>query len=169
MSTELGTDVFEKENEEDETVKKFDAKKYFDMDVWKELSNNLNEAVKACAYIGSPESYLNINTVDVVVGRKQKKYQGKRYRAFLNTIRMNNLMKYLETKGKYAAHLLVLDSPVLSLMEKKYDISEKEKPTARMRVSLIRYIMDNCGNNQIIVAENEFPENVDYTKIHQPE
>lgn len=51
MSTEIGTDVFEKENEEDETAKKFDEKKYFDMDVWKELSNNINEMVRACAYI----------------------------------------------------------------------------------------------------------------------
>lgn len=49
------------------------------------------------------------------------------------------------------------------------DVFEKEKPTARMRASLIWYIMDNCGDNQIIVAENEFPENVDYTKIHQLE
>lgn len=78
-------------------------------------------------------------------------------------------MKYFETKGKYVVHLLVLDSPILSLKEKKYDISEKEKTIAGMRESLIRYIMDNCRNNQIIIAENEFPENVDYSKVHQLE
>lgn len=77
MSSELGTDVFEKENEDDETAKKFDAKKNFDMDIWKAMSDSINEMIKACAYTGGPESYLNINTADVVVGGKQKKYQEK--------------------------------------------------------------------------------------------
>lgn len=163
MSAELGSDVFEKENEEDETAKKFDAKKNFDMDAWKALSDDINEMVKACAYTGNPESYLNINTADIVVGGKQKKYQGKGYRAFLNSIMLLNLMKYLEKKGKYPGHLLVLDSPILSLKEKKYDISEKEKATVGMRESLIQYMIDNCGTNQMIVAENELPENVNYS------
>lgn len=163
MSTELGTDVFEKENEDDEKAKKFDAKKNFDMDIWKALSDSINGMIKDCAYIGGPESYLNINTADVVVGGKQKKYQGKGYRAFLNTIMLLNLMKYLEGKGKYAGHLLILDSPILSLKEKKYDISEKEKATAGMKESLIQYMIDHCGENQIIVAENELPENVNYS------
>lgn len=166
MSTELGTDVFEKENEEDETAKKFDAKKNFDTDIWKALSDSVNEMIKACAYTGSPESYLNINTADVVVGGKQKEHQGKGYRAFLNTIMLLNLMKYLEGKGKYSGHLLILDSPILSLKEKKYSISEKEKATVGMRESLIQYMIDHCGENQIIVAENELPENVDYTNAY---
>ena len=33
-----------------------------------------------------------------------------------------------------------------------------------MRESLIQYIIDNCGQNQVIIAENELPENVDYSK-----
>lgn len=31
-----------------------------------------------------------------------------------------------------------------------------------MRASLIQYMIDHCGNNQVIIAENELPENVDY-------
>ena len=78
-----------------------------------------------------------------------------------------NLMKYLEKNGKYALHHLTLDSPILSLKEKKYNITEKEKATIGMRESLIRYIIENCGDNQVIIAENELPENVDYSKAHQ--
>jgi len=162
MSTELGTDVFEKENEEDETATKFDAKKNFDKDIWKELSDSVNAMINDCAYTGRPESHLNINTADVVVGGRQKKNQGKGYRAFLNTIMLFNLMKYLEVSGKYAARFLVLDSPILSLKEKKYDISETEKVTVGMRASLIQYMIDNCGENQVIIAENELPDNVNY-------
>ena len=31
----------------------------------------------------------------------------------------------------------------------------------------MRYIMDHCGENQVIIAENELPENVDYSKANQ--
>ena len=166
MSAELGADAFQKVNEEEETVKKFDAKSAFDKDIWKELSDGVNQMIKDCEYTGKPESYLSIDTADVVVGGRHKKNQGKGYRAFLNTVMLFNLMKYLESKGKYAPHLLVLDSPILSLKEKKHNISDKEMATRGMRESLIRYMIDHCGENQIIIAENELPENVDYSKAH---
>lgn len=167
MSTELGTDVFTKENEDDETATKFDAKKQFDKDIWKSLSDSINTMIKECAYTGKPESYLCIDTADVVVGGRHKKNQGKGYRAFLNTLMLFNLMKYLEVQGKYKAHLLVLDSPILSLKEKKHKLTEKDITTAGMRESLIKYIMDNCGDNQVIIAENELPETIDYSGVHR--
>ena len=167
MSKELSVEVFQKINEEDETATKFDAKKAFDIDIWKALSDQLNVMIKDCEYTGKPESYLSKDTADVVVGGRHKKNQGKGYRAFLNTLMLFNVMKYLETSGKYASHLLVLDSPILSLKEKKHNVSENEKVTAGMRQSLIQYIIDNCGKNQVIIAENELPEDVDYSKAHQ--
>lgn len=163
----MGTDVFEKENEEDETATKFDAKKNFDKNIWKELSGSVNEMIKDCAYIGKPESHLNINTADVVVEGRHKKNQGKGYRAFLNMIMLFNLMKYLESSGKYASHFLVLDSPILSLKEKKYGITESEKATKGMRESLIQFIIDHCSDNQLIVAENELPETVNYQNANR--
>lgn len=167
MSSELGTDVFEKENEEDETAKKFDAKENFDKGIWKDLSDSINEMIKDCAYTGKPESYLSINTVDVVVGGRHKKNQGKGYRAFLNTIMLFNLMKYLESSGKYASHLLILDSPILSLKEKKHALKAEDITTVGMREALIQYIMDNCGDNQVIIAENELPETLDYKNTNR--
>ena len=167
MSTELGVDVFEKEHEEDETATKFDAKKAFDKDIWKALSESLNTMIKECEYTGRQDDYLSIDTADVVVGGRHKKNQGKGYRAFLNTLMLFNIMKYLERDGKYASHLLVLDSPILSLKEKKHNISENEQTTVGMREALMRYVIDNCGENQIIIAENELPENVDYSKACQ--
>lgn len=164
MSTTLSVDVFEKQNEDEETVATFNAKEVFDRDIWRALSDDFNAMVKACAYPGSPDSYLSIDTADAVVGGKHKKNQGKGYRAFLNTIMLFNLMKYLEKNGTYALHLLVLDSPILSLKEKKYGITKNEVATFGMKESLIRYIIENCGENQVIIAENELPEAVDYAK-----
>ena len=67
MSTELGVDVFEKENEEDETAIKFDAKKQFDKDIWNAISNEFGEMIKDCNYPGHPElSLIHISLVHVV-------------------------------------------------------------------------------------------------------
>lgn len=166
MSTELSADMFDKEHEEDDSDLKFDAKKQFDMDAWKALSDRFSNMIKECAYPNKPDARLNIDTADAVVGAKHKKNEGKGYRAFLNTIMLFNLMKYLEEHGTYALHLLVLDSPILSLKERKYQISEKEKATPGMKESLFRYMIENCGANQVIIAENELPEQVDYSKAN---
>lgn len=50
------------------------------------------------------------------------------------------------------------------LKEKKYGIAENEVATFVMKESLIRYIIENCGEKQVIIAENGLPEAVDYTK-----
>ena len=166
MSTELGVDVFAKENEDDETAIKFDAKKQFDKDVWADISAAFDEMVKDCQYPGQPDSYISVKTADAVVGGKHKKNQGKGYRAYLNTIMLFNLMKYLEEHGEHALHLLVLDSPILSLKEKKHNITENEKATAGMKTALFRHMIEHCGNNQIIIAENELPADVDYSSVN---
>lgn len=166
MATELNTDVFEKENEEDGESAKFKGRELINKDTWKVLSDNLNSMIKECGYPNSPESRLNIDTLDVVVGGKFKKDQGKGYRAYLNTIMLFNLMKYLEENAIYAPHLLILDSPILSLKEKKHKITEKEKATPGMRESLFKYIVNHYGKNQVIIAENEIPEGVDYSFVN---
>ena len=165
MASELNTDVWEKENDEESTVQKFSARKVIQQDTQKALSNVFNQMVKDCGYPNKIESRINIDTVDEVVESKFKKDEGKGYQAFLNTIRLFNLMKYLEEHALYAPHLLVLDSPILQLKEKKYKISEKEKATPRMRTSLFQYIVNHCDEHQIIIAENEITEYVVYEGV----
>ena len=66
--------------------------------------------------------------------------------------------------------MLFLDSPILSLKDKKdeneYAVAEEERATPQMRESLFTYMIENCGENQVIIAENELPENVDYSKVN---
>ena len=126
--------------------------------------------VKDCAYPNQPDSIISLEALDAVVNKKHKKDEGKGYRAFLNTLMLFNLMKYLETEGKYSLHMLFLDSPILSLKDKKdengYAVAEEERATPQMRESLFTYMIENCGENQVIIAENELPENVDYSKVN---
>ena len=74
------------------------------------------------------------------------------------------LMKYLEEKAKYPPMLLVLDSPILSLKE-KVDVPATES----MKTALFTYMIEHCGNCQLILAENEIPDGVDYSKAHMTE
>lgn len=163
MSMELNTDVFNREMEEDGDALTFEPRKLLDKDAWKKLSKQFGEMVIECNYPGHPVARLSIDTLDAVVNGKFKKDEGKGYRAFLNTIMLFNLMKFLDSEGTYAPRMLFLDSPILSLKEKKHNIKEQEKATPGMRESLFRYIVNNCGENQIIIAENELPDGVDYS------
>ena len=162
MATELNTDAAQNQTEEEEEYKKFNARNMFPKEKWQDLSDQFATMVKACAYPGFLTARVELDTCDAVVNGKYKKDEGKGYRAYLNSIMLFNLLKVLERTAKYAFHILVLDSPILSLKEKKKIVSEKEKATPGMRESLFRYIIQNCGNNQVIIAENELPENVDY-------
>ena len=59
--------------------------------------------------------------------------------------------------------MLILDSPILTLKEK---VRKDELADPGMRTSLFRYMVDNCGDNQIIIAENEIPSAIDYSTAH---
>lgn len=163
MSTELNTDIFNREMEEDVDALTFDPRQLLNKDAWKALSEHFGEMVVECNYPGHPVARISIDTLDAVVNGKFKKDEGKGYRAFLNTIMLFNLMKFLDAEGTYAPRMLFLDSPILSLKEKKHKMKEKEKATPGMRKLLFRYIVNNCGDNQVIIAENELPDDVDYS------
>lgn len=55
----------------------------------------------------------------------------------------------------------------MSLKEKKFSITESEKVTKGMSESLIQFIINHCGENQLIVAENELPETVNYENANR--
>ena len=163
MAEELNKDATEKENEVDPEFTKFSGRDLINEKIWQELSDSLSIIIRECGYPNNPKARIDINTVDAVVNGKYKKDEGKGYRAFINTIMLLNLMKFLEHKAVYAPRMLILDSPILSLKEKKHNISNNEKISLGMRERLFEYIVNNCGNNQIIIAENEIPNNVDYS------
>jgi hypothetical protein len=159
----LSTDAFKEENEE-ESEQKYNAKEQFDKTLFKSLSDSLNEAVSHCSYPHFVDAYISDSTFDVVVNGKHKKNQGKGYRAYLNVIYAFTLMKFLEANAKYPPMLFVADSPILSLKE-KVDVPA----TDSMKTALFTYMIEHCGNCQTIIAENEIPDGVDYSKAHMIE
>ena len=132
---------------------------------WNELSSEFDKMVKACNYPNKPDSLILLSTYDARIGNKHKRQEGKGYRAFINTLMLFNLMKYLEQHGKYNLGMFFVDSPILSLKEKD-KITEEERATPEMRKSLFEYLINNCGDNQIVIAENEIPDGLDLSNAN---
>jgi hypothetical protein len=160
LSTDLNTDAFEREMEEDGEKLVFKPMDYIDMVCWKQWSDTFEMIVKECNYPNCGTARISPDTYDAIVNGKHKFDEGKGYRAFLNSIILFSLMKTLEDDGAYRPAMLILDSPILTLKEK---VRKDELADPGMRTSLFRYMVDNCGDNQIIIAENEIPDAVDYS------
>lgn len=157
LDEEYGQDIrLEMQREVD--APKFDAKKLFRDDVFDDLSNLVSSAVERCGYPDFRFAGLNRATFDVTVNGKDKKFEGKGYRGFLNSIFAFVLMKYLDEYGKHAPRMLILDSPILSLKE-----SKQEGVAEGMKSSMLSYMLDQCGNCQVIIVENEIPDDVDFS------
>lgn len=157
LDEEYGQDIYlEMQREVD--APKFDAKKLFRDDVFDDLSNLISSAVERCGYPDFRFAGLNRATFDVTVNGKDKKFEGKGYRGFLNSIFAFVLMKYLDEYGKHAPRMLILDSPILSLKE-----SKQEGVAEGMKSSMLSYMLDQCGNCQVIIVENEIPDDVDFS------
>ena len=156
----LRQDIDDTENE-DEAQKKYDAKDRFDELLFSRLSEVVGRAIEACSYPGFKKAWLSKSTFDILVNGKPKKNEGKGYRAYLNTIYAFTLMKFIETNGVYPPRMLVLDSPSLSLTENPEVLID-----ASMKTALFKYILGNCGKCQVIIAENDIPQGVDYAQAN---
>lgn len=156
LDGEYGQDIYlEMQREVD--APKYDAKKLFRDDVFDNLSDLVSSAVERCGYPDFRFAGLNRATFDVTVNGKDKKSEGKGYRGFLNSIFAFVLMKYLDESGKHAPRMLIPDSPILSLKE-----SKQEGVAEGMKSSMLSYMLDQCGNCQVIIVENEIPDDVDF-------
>ncbi|WP_124060521.1 ATP-binding protein [Gordonibacter sp. Marseille-P4307] len=150
-------DVSEKEGE-DTSIDKFDAKEYFDKGAFRALDDALKVAVSDCKYPAFKSARLAKGTFDLVINGRPKELEGKGYRAYLNSIFAFTLMKFLEANGQHPPKLVVLDSPILNLVEKG------ETPVSdSMKSALMNHMIANCGECQVIIAENELQDGVDYS------
>lgn len=153
-------DADDTENE-NTSIAKYDAKESFDDNLFSLMSEEVGNALRDCGYPNFKSGRLSRKTFDIIVNGKQKKSQGQGYMTYLNTVYAFTLMKFLETNGTYAPRILIIDSPTLSLKE------NVDTPIdARMTTALFRHIIEKADNCQVIIAENEIPEGVDYSKAH---
>jgi hypothetical protein len=162
FSVELNADAFQEETSE-EDLKEYEPRDFLTGKVIDKINDYIDDMLRNCAFPGYISSRLSVDSCDLVVNGKKKKMEGKGYRAFLNSVLAFVMMKYLSLHAIHAPRLLVLDSPILSLLEKNEE--DEEMATEGMKASLFRYMFDNQSYGQIIIAENEIP-NLDYSNAN---
>ena len=107
---------------------------------------------------------VDIDTCDVNTYGSSKLMQGQGFRAFLNSVMALAVQEMLNEVNLHQPHLLVLDSPILSLKERGEDIGT-EIASDSMRGSLFKYMIEHEDNRQTIVLEDDIPS-LDYSSAN---
>ena len=158
-------EVLESEKpEKDKKPVPYDARSHFSKRALAEIRNKLRDALKECNYPNLKKVEISDWDFDLIVNDKVKENNGKGYRAFLNSLYAFVLAEYLSESGAHPTNLLVLDSPIQSLIEKD------EMPLDdSMKVGLLNYVISNAGSVQVIIAENSIPDGIDLESVHEIE
>ena len=152
LSEQKTADMIENDTDEESELK-FKVKEHLDYSFINELSNGIKSFLENCNYDNLLSVIFDKADMDIVINGKKKSSNGKGYNAYFNSVVAIVLSRYMESKAKYSPDFLVLDSPILSLKEKK-----TKKPSETMRNTLFENIVDNQKGIQTIVIENEIPE-----------
>lgn len=142
----------------------FDVRAKTREELQKPLETRLTEILEKCHYENYIGSRFDEDLCDVVVNGSEKMSQGQGFRAFLNTVMALAVQEVMNDFNLHETHLLVIDSPILSLKERGEDIGT-EITSDSMRGGLFQYMIDHQKNHQTIILENTIPD-LDYSRVH---
>lgn len=132
----------------------------------KNASNDINPAIfqAYCETIKLTLSNWGINniktldfdpkTLDITIDKNERPTWGKGYRAFYMAAMTISLMRYCYQNGKPHPGFVILDSPLVSLKERKVD-SAGEWIQDYMEKRMIEDILNTDELNQVIIFENK--------------
>lgn len=143
---------------------KFNVMAAIDEYITEPLSKQIGSILQECNYYNYLYARFDPNLCDVVVNGADKMSQGKGFRAFLNAVMAIAIQEWLINCNVYPTHLLVMDSPILSLKEREEKVGT-QIITDRMRSGLFTYLVKHQANRQTIILENEIPK-IDYSGVN---
>lgn len=145
----------EQENKK-EDENKYDPKEYLDLSFTTCLGEYIHDLLIKSHFENLNSVVFSNKSMDFSVNGKDKRQNGKGYKAYYNSILAIAFTKYLFEHGTHKPNLLFLDSPVLSLK-----LNENEEIQASIKRGLFEVLRDMTDDIQIIVFENKVPE-IDY-------
>ncbi len=148
---------------EDEFSNDFDVREKIREVLQEPLERLLTEILEKCNYDNYVGSRFDEDMCDVVVNGSEKLSQGQGFRAFLNSVMALAVQEMLIEFNMHMPHLLVMDSPILSLKEREED-KGTEITSDSMRGGLFQYMIEHEKNRQTIILENEIPT-LDYSTV----
>lgn len=161
LEISMKSELFEAENEDEESEFEFNIKSRFDRSILDNFDKHIESALRASKYEGLGSARLGHSKFDILVNEKDKSTFGKGYRAFLNTALALALQKFLTEHGKYSPGLLIVDSPILSLTEPGEELASEDEASDSMKAALFQFMKDSQDIGQLIIIENSIPE-MDY-------
>ena len=143
----------------------FEIKSEFEATFFDNVEKFMDTVIKNTDFEKYESIEIDRKSFDIKInGNKDKKNQGKGYRAFLNSLYANALTYYLSQNGKYSPGLLLLDSPILTLKEEERNQDSSDS----MKKELMKSFIEYSDSRQIIIVENDIPE-IDYSKVNRIE
>ncbi len=123
------------------------------------FSQMFTKAAAACNPENQHGTYIDFLTMDPIIRNQAKKDISYGALTFYNTLFLLTLVKYLEYHGLSRCPILTVDAPITSLRE-------SDESAQSLQSSLFRYIIDQCGDNQIIIAETKLPAGLPRSAFH---
>lgn len=123
------------------------------------FSQMFTKAAAACNPENRHGTYIDFLTMDPIIRNQAKKDISYGALTFYNTLFLLTLLKYLEKEGLSRCPILTVDAPITSLRE-------SDESARSLQSSLFRYIIEQCGDNQIIIAETKLPAGLPASSFH---
>ena len=146
-----------KEEKQDDT--EFSVKELLGKTLHPLMDNILNNLLSKTNYYQFTTASFNEKKYDLVVNGTEKATQGKGFRGFLNSVMAIAVQEFLNEMNKYPLRFMMIDSPILALVEEAKESGEDN--TIGMRSALFKYLIDHVNDGQRIIIENELPTDVD--------
>ena len=147
--------------ETEDSANDFDVREKIKSKMKEPLDRLLQTILEQCHYEKYEGAFFDIDTCDVNTYGSNKLSQGQGFRAFLNSVMALAVQEMLNEVGLHQPHLLVLDSPILSLKERGEETGT-EITSESMRGGLFKYMVEHEENRQTIILENDIPA-IDYS------
>ena len=153
--------VTEGDNSKEEQVRdnEFSVKELLGEILHPTMDNIIDRLLSQTNYYQYTVSSFNEKKYDLVVNGTEKATQGKGFRGFLNSIMAIAVQEFLNEKNKYPLRFMMIDSPILALVEEAKESGEDN--TMSMRSALFKYMLEHSDEGQKIIIENELPSDVD--------
>ena len=146
-------DFLSKQENDNSNENKYDPKDYLDYSFTSDFEKYIKELLIQSHYSNLNSVVFSNTSMDISINGKERRTNGKGYRAYFNSMLSIAFIKYLFEKGTYKQNLLLLDSPILSLK-----LSANEEIGTSIKQGLFEILQEMNNELQIIVFENIIPE-----------
>ena len=146
-------DFLSKQENDNSNENKYDPKDYLDYSFTSDFEKYIKELLIQSHYSNLNSVVFSNTSMDISINGKERRTNGKGYRAYFNSMLSIAFIKYLFEKGTYKQNLLLLDSPILSLK-----LSANEEIGTSIKQGLFEILQEMNNELQIIDFENKIPE-----------